>query len=83
MSEDDSQLPHNLEVEVEAELVLAESSGPNDALGMSPAEWLFDPIDVEREEVGLGSLLGAVEAMEGDSQSSRSRDVAPRTGRPD
>jgi hypothetical protein len=83
MSEDDSQLPHNLEVEVEAELALAESSGLDDGLGMSPAEWLFDPLDVEREEVGLRSLLGAVEAIEGDSQSLRSLDVAPRAGQPD
>jgi len=27
-------------------------------------EWLFDPADAQREQVGLRSLLGAVEALE-------------------
>jgi hypothetical protein len=35
-------------------------------LGASPTEWLFDPTDVEREEVGLRSLLAGVEALESD-----------------
>jgi hypothetical protein len=83
MSEDDSQLPHNLEVEVEAELVLDESGRPEDALSKSPSEWLFDPLDVQREEIGLRSLLGAVEVLEGDPHPSRPLDVAPRTEHPD
>ena len=57
-----------LEIEVEAELNLAESSRPEEVIGSPSAEWLFDPMDVQREEAGLRSLLGALEAMEGDSR---------------
>ena len=31
------------------------------------SEWLVDPMEVERDEVALRSLLGAVEALEDDS----------------
>ena len=58
----ESQFLHKLEAEVEVELVIVQSSHPEEELGVSPAEWLFDPTDVEREEVGLRNLLGAVEA---------------------
>jgi hypothetical protein len=66
MPADEGQFLHRLEVEVEVEVGMAGSSHGEEALGTSPAEWLFDPTDVEREEVGLGSLLGAVEALESD-----------------
>ena len=66
MPTDESRSLHELEVEVQAELALAESSEPQTP-GTSPAEWLFDPADVEREEVGLRNLLSAVEALELDS----------------
>jgi hypothetical protein len=36
---------------------------------------LFDPTDVERNEVGLRSLLGAVEAVERDSPPVRRQDL--------
>lgn len=68
MPSDKSQFLHALEAEVDAELGMARSSHPEDALRESPAELLFDPTDVEREEVGLRSLRGAVEALESDSQ---------------
>ncbi|WP_173080737.1 hypothetical protein [Phytohabitans rumicis] len=58
----DSAFLHELELNVKAELAMAESSQPEDE-----AEWLFDPADAEREEVGLRSLLGAVESLEDDS----------------
>jgi hypothetical protein len=57
------------EVEVEAELSLAESSDPEGAAGLPASEWLFDPTDAEREEVELRSLLGAAEALEADPRS--------------
>jgi hypothetical protein len=57
---------HELKVEVEMELTMAESSHPEEAVNLPVAEWLFDPTDVQREEVGLRSLLGAIEAVEGD-----------------
>jgi hypothetical protein len=62
---------HELEIEVEAELNLAESSRPEEVIGLPSSEWLFDPTDVQREEAGLRSLLGAIEEMEGDSQHDR------------
>jgi hypothetical protein len=65
-----------LEIEVEAELDLAEASGPQEITGPS-TEWLYDPMDAEREEIGLRSLLGAVEALE---DGSRPGDVAPSEG---
>ncbi|MFE9694263.1 hypothetical protein [Micromonospora sp. NPDC005806] len=57
---------HELKAEVEAELAMAESSHPEEAAGVPVTEWLFDPADAQREEVGLRSLLGAVESLEAD-----------------
>ncbi|MEV0136417.1 carbamate kinase [Dactylosporangium sp. NPDC050688] len=58
---------HELKIEVEAELAMAESSHPEDAASVPVAEWLFDQADAEREVIGLRSLLGAVEALEAGS----------------
>jgi hypothetical protein len=67
MSTEKSQFLHELEVEVKTELdVVGSSSSLEEAGEASPAEWLFDPIDVEREQVGLGNLLGAIRALEDD-----------------
>ncbi|MEV1177373.1 hypothetical protein [Nonomuraea sp. NPDC049784] len=65
---DDDSL-YELEVEVVAELTMAESSHPEEAMRLPVTEWLFDPADVQREEVGLRGLLGAVEALEDDPGS--------------
>ena len=73
----ESQFLHKLEAEVEVELVIVQSSHPEEELGVSPAEWLFDPTDVEREEVGLRNLLGAVEAW------SRTRSPTSAGARPE
>jgi hypothetical protein len=62
----DDAFLHTLEAEVESELTMAESSRPEQAIG-GPVDWLVDPAEAERDEVGLRSLLGAVEALEGDS----------------
>jgi hypothetical protein len=62
----DKEFLHGLEVEVEAELDLAESSVSEEAAAVPPSEWQFDPADAEREAVELRSLLGAVEALETD-----------------
>jgi hypothetical protein len=62
-----------LEREVEAELDLAESSHPEEIIGLPSTEWPFDPMDVQREEIGLRSLLGAVESMEGDDHRGSGR----------
>jgi hypothetical protein len=56
----------NLQAEVEVEVTMAAASHPDESTG-GPADWLFDPAEAERDEVGLRSLLGAVEALEDDS----------------
>ncbi|WP_410674102.1 hypothetical protein [Amycolatopsis sp. cmx-4-68] len=61
---DNGQFLHGLEIEVEAELDIAESSHPEDAARTPVTEWLFDPTDAGRYEVNLRGLLGAVEAVE-------------------
>lgn len=55
---------HGLEIEVEEEIVMVEASHPETEAELPVAEWLFDPTDAEREEVGLRSLRDAVEAVE-------------------
>lgn len=62
---------HDLEHTVREELATAERA---EQAGDIPFDqWLFDPADVLREEIGLRSLLGAVEAAEG-------RDAAGQDG---
>lgn len=59
-----SELHH--EVEVDLGMIAA-----SDAERVVPVnEWLVDPMEVERDEVALRSLLGAVEALESDSHPS-------------
>jgi hypothetical protein len=53
-----------LEAEVEEEIAMVEASHPETEAELPVTEWLFDPTDAEREEVGLRSLLDAVETME-------------------
>ena len=56
---------HELELTVRTELTLAETSQPyEEAVALPIDEWLSDPADDQRYEVGLRSLLGAVEALE-------------------
>jgi hypothetical protein len=57
-----------VELDVRAELAQAETGQPDkDAADVPIDEWLVDPEDEQRYEVGLRSLLGAVEALEGGS----------------
>lgn len=53
-----------MDAEVEKELSLAQSSDVELATGRPVSEWLFDPIDVEREELGIPTPLGAAEELE-------------------
>jgi hypothetical protein len=56
---------NQLEVTVRAELTQAETSQPEqEAAGVPIDEWLSDPADDQRYEVGLRALIGAVEALE-------------------
>lgn len=53
---------YDLEHAVQDELRLAEAGRSEEEPGMPIAEWQFDPTDVQRYEVGLHTLLDAVEA---------------------
>jgi hypothetical protein len=68
MSSDESEFLHDLETEVDAELAMAEASHPEELYEEPVEEWLFDPTDVERQEVGLRNLLDATKAMEHDPE---------------
>lgn len=57
----DNDFGYELETQVEAELTLAEASRPEEAAESPVAQWLFDPADVQREEIELRNLLGAIE----------------------
>ncbi|HLJ99076.1 MAG TPA: hypothetical protein VKU39_04115 [Streptosporangiaceae bacterium] len=53
-----------LELNIRAELITAETSQPGEqADGLPDGEWPPDP-DAQRYEVGLRGLLGAVEVLE-------------------
>ena len=56
---------HELELNVSTELTLAGTGQPEEeAVRVSVDEWLSDPADEQRYEIGLHNLLGAVEALE-------------------
>jgi hypothetical protein len=63
----DNAFLHELELTVRAELTFAETSQPEQqADGASGDEWPPDP-DVQRYEVNLRGILGAIEALEDPS----------------
>jgi hypothetical protein len=64
----ENEFLYELRAEVEVELTEAESSHPEEEMDQPVTEWLFDPTDVEREEVVLRGLLDAVETLEGESR---------------
>jgi hypothetical protein len=72
----DNEFLHAVELNVRSELALAETGQPEKEVADVPIdEWLVDPEDEQHYEVGLRSLLGAVEALEdgpGDSPADRS-----------
>jgi hypothetical protein len=64
----DNAFLQELELNVRTELTIAETSQPEvDADGVPTVEWLLDP-DVQRYEVGLHTLLGAIETLSYDSR---------------
>lgn len=64
----DNAFLHELELNVRAELTEARTSqAEQEAAAVPVEEWLFDPADAQREEVGLRNLLGAVQALEDGS----------------
>jgi len=59
----DNAFLDELELTVSAELAQAETSQP-EAACVPIDQWLTDPADEQRYEIGLRSLFGAVEALE-------------------
>ncbi|CAN7538905.1 hypothetical protein LJR027_003624 [Terrabacter sp. LjRoot27] len=53
-----------LEAEVRVELAVADASPALGAFSSPESEWLVDPAEVQTEQTGLRSLLGAVQALE-------------------
>ncbi|NJP88614.1 hypothetical protein HCN51_03930 [Nonomuraea sp. FMUSA5-5] len=68
MSTGEDGFLHELEIEVEAEVTLVEASRPGEVAELPVGDWLFDPTDAEREEIGLRGLLDAVEVLEDGSR---------------
>lgn len=62
-SGDDGHL-YELQIELEMEVSEAVASHPEELVGLPVGEWLFDPTDVEREEISLRGLLDAVQVLE-------------------
>jgi hypothetical protein len=63
----DNAFLQELELNVRTELTIAEASPPEAGSdGVPTIEWLLDPDD-QRYEIGLRSLLGAVETLEDGS----------------
>ncbi|MFI6600106.1 hypothetical protein ACIBHX_28015 [Nonomuraea sp. NPDC050536] len=70
----ENEFLYELHVEVEEELSIAEASHPEEEMERPVTEWLYDPTDVEREEIGLRVLRDAIEVLEDGSR--RGDDVA-------
>jgi hypothetical protein len=64
----ENEFLYELRIEVEEEVILVGESHLEEMADLPVTDWLFDPTDVEREEIGLRGLLDAVEALEGDSR---------------
>jgi hypothetical protein len=54
----------SLKAEVAEELAIAHIDDPEQALAVPQDQWLFDPTDLERQEIGLRNMLGAIDALE-------------------
>jgi hypothetical protein len=64
----DNAFLQELELNIRSELTIVETSEPDvDADGVPTIEWLLDP-DAQRYEVGLHTLLGAVETLKNGSR---------------
>jgi len=72
----DKAFLHELELNVSTELTQAKTGQPEEeAVGVPIDEWLLDPADAQRYEIGLRNLLGAVEALEDGSGPGRSTET--------
>jgi len=80
MPTDDGRFLHELEVEIEEELVIAGPCDPDQSPDFSPTESLFDPTEIERDRIGLRNLLGAVEGLGHDLEPGDSSQGDPSRG---
>ncbi|NRQ32373.1 hypothetical protein HII36_11055 [Nonomuraea sp. NN258] len=64
----ENEFLYELHVEVEAELTAVAASHPEEELSLPVTEWLYDPADAERDEIGLRGILDAIEVLEDDSR---------------
>ena len=64
MSGSDRGIFDEVEIMVEEEVQMIESSCTEDVANEPPSAWLYDPLDAQLEEVRLRSLLSAVESVE-------------------
>ena len=68
----DNAFLHDLEINVRAELTLAETGQPYEEAARVPIdEWLSDPADDQHYEVYVRGLLDAVEVLEDGSRPGR------------
>ncbi|NUP00981.1 MAG: hypothetical protein HOW71_24480 [Nonomuraea sp.] len=67
---DENDFLHELEIEVEAEVTMVVAGHSAETADLPITEWLYDPTDVEREEIGLRGLLDAVEVLEDGSRAA-------------
>jgi hypothetical protein len=71
MATSDDDGLRELEVIVKEELVMAESSDVDEVFAEPQSEWLYDPMEGQREEVELRGLLGAIETVEQGTQAAQ------------
>lgn len=62
-----------LKVEIEIELTEVQASHAEEAMRLPVTDWLFDPTEAEREEIGLRGLRAAVEVLEVEVHEDDSR----------
>jgi hypothetical protein len=60
----EDEVLYELRAEVEIELIHVEASRPEEEKALPVTDWLFDPMDAEREEIGLRGLLEAIKVLE-------------------
>jgi hypothetical protein len=64
----ENEFLYALHVEIEEELSIAEASHPEEEMERPVTEWLYDPTDVEREEIELRVVRDAVAVLEDGSR---------------
>lgn len=74
---DESGHLHELRAVVVVALSMAEVSLSQNPRDLPVAEWLFDPVEIEREQVGLRGILAAITALENGLLLENARNLRP------